>query len=130
MFLKRYKHLYAFKKYYAGYRGTIRLLSVVMILASSLGMLLPYFTSKRIIGVTELDGKSVVTYSAVIMGVIVFHHLFWYLWEKIGSRLNNNVAVDIRKDIVACIMNTQYSEIKHKSSGYYLERMNDDVFEV
>ena len=130
MFLKRYKHLYAFKKYYAGYRGTIRLLSVVMILASSLGMLLPYFTSKRIIGVTELDGKSVVTYSAVIMGVIVFHHLFWYLWEKIGSRLNNNVAVDIRKDIVACIMNTQYCEIKHKSSGYYLERMNDDVLEV
>ena len=130
MFLKRYKNLYKFKKYYIKQKRTIRTLRIVTLLASSLGMLLPYFVSKRLIGITDVNAKLVIIYSSIIMIIIVFHHIFWYLWEKIGSKLNNNVAIDIRKDIITNIMNTKYSEIKHKTSGYYLERINDDVLEV
>jgi len=130
MFLKRYKNLYKFKKYYTKYKGTIITLRIVTILASALGMLLPYFVSKRLIGITNTNAKVVIIFSIIIMSIIVFHHIFWYLWERIGSKLNNNVAIDIRKDIMNSIMNTKYSEIKNKTSGYYLERVNDDVLEV
>lgn len=130
MFLRKYKNLYKFKKYVMKYKKAIMLLRVVMLLASSLGMLLPYFTSKRLIAVNNIDAKSVVVCSVIIMSIIVFHHIFWYLWEKIGSKLNNNIAMDIRKDIISSMMNTKYNKIKANTSGYYLERINDDVLEV
>lgn len=130
MFLKRYKNLYKFKKYYNKYKNNIKILRIVTLLASSLGMLLPYFISKRLIGVTNVNAKVVITYSIIIMSIIVFHHIFWYLWEMLGSKINNNIAVDIRKDIISSIVNTKYSIIKNKTSGYYLERINDDVLEV
>ena len=130
MFLKRYKNLYKFKKYYSKQKKLISLLRIVTLLASSLGVLLPYFVSKRLIGITNTNAKLVIIYSVIIMSIIVFHHIFWYFWEMVGSKLNNNVAVDIRKDIVTSIMSTKYSVIKHKTSGYYLERINDDVLEV
>lgn len=130
MFLKKYKNLYKFKKFFNKYKKTIMILRIVMILASTLGMLLPYFISKRLIGITDINPKIVVIYSVIIMIIILFHHIFWYLWERIGSKLNNSVAFDIRDNIINDIMNTKYSTIKNKTSGYYLERINDDVNEV
>lgn len=130
MFKNRYKNLKEFKKYYKKYRKLILALIIVMILASSLGMTLPYFYSKRLIGITDNYFKQVLTYSIFIVIIITFHHLFWYLWSKLGSILTNKVANDIRNDLIERIVNTKYFDIKHKTSGYYLERINDDTLEV
>ncbi len=130
MFFKRYKNLYAFKKYYMKYKFIIIKLRLVMILASSLGMLLPYFISKRLLNVTDLNIKGVLFYSLITIAIIFFHHIFWYYWEKLGSKLNNLITKDIREDILSSLLNTKYSYIKNKTSGYYIERINDDVLEV
>lgn len=127
---KTYKNLYKFKKYYIKEKKIIKLLALVMLLASSLGLLLPYFYSKRLIGITNINKKLVVIYTTLIITIISFHHLFWYLWEKLGSILNNRVKESIRKDIVSKMIDTKYLEVKNKTSGYYLERINYDVKEV
>lgn len=130
MFKNRYKNLKEFKHYYKNYKKLILVLIIVMILASSLGMTLPYFYSKRLIGITDNYFKQVLTYSIIIIVIISFHHLFWFLWSKLGSILTNKVANDIRNDLIEKIINTKYFDIKHKTSGYYLERINDDTLEV
>lgn len=130
MFKNRYKNLKEFKNYYKKYKKLILALIIVMILASSLGMTLPYFYSKRLIGITDNYFKQVLTYSIFIVIIITFHHLFWYLWSKMGSILTNKVANDIRNDLIEKIINTKYFDIKHRTSGYYLERINDDTIEV
>lgn len=127
---RKYKNLRRFKKYYIKYKSTIIKLITVMILASSLGMLLPYQESKRLIGISEMSIKQTIEACLIIMIIIVFHHTFWYLWEKIGSLLTNKIANDVRSDIVLKFINTKYSEIKNNTSGYYLERLNDDTLEV
>lgn len=130
MIKNRYKNLKKFNKYYKKYKRLILLLVIVMVLASSLGMSLPYFYSQRLIGITDSYFKKVFIYSLVILVIITFHHLFWYLWSKLGSILTNKVANDIRNDLIEKIINTKYFDIKHKTSGYYLERINDDALEV
>lgn len=130
MFFKKYKNLKEFKKYFLTYKKTIKILITVMFLASSLGMLLPYLISKRLIGITETLPNIVIIYSILIIITILFHHIFWYLWGKIGSILTNKVSIDIRKEIFKNFVNTEYMYIKNKTSGYYLERINDDVLEV
>lgn len=130
MFFKKYKNLRKFKIYYIKYNKIIKTLVFVMLLASSLGMILPYLISKRLIGITSIKNNVVILYSILIISIIFLHHLFWYLWEKFASLLTNKVGVDIRKDIITKFIDTKYSEIKNKTTGYYLERVNDDVLEV
>ena len=127
---KKYKSLKEFKSYFGKYRKILGIVIFVMLAASSLGMILPYLVSKRLIGITETSFGTIITYSIVIMTVILFHHIFWYFWEKIASVLNNSIAADIRKDIISTFADTEYFEIQNKTTGYYLERINDDVIEV
>jgi ABC-type multidrug transport system fused ATPase/permease subunit len=101
-----------------------------MLTASSLGMLLPYFMSRRLLGIAEASYAMVLKYSAIVLSIILFHQLFVFFWEKVASVLTNKIALDIRKDVLVKFINTKYSEIKHRTSGYYLERINDDVWEV
>ena len=127
---KKYKNLKKFTGYFLKYKKTVRILIFVMLAASSLGMLCPYLVSKRLLSITDTAFDLIIKYSVILMSVILFHHIFWYLWEKLGSVLTNKIAVDIRKDIISKFIDTKYSEIKNKTSGYYLERINDDVLEV
>ena len=46
------------------------------------------------------------------------------------SNFQKKVSKDIKKDIVSNLLNTKYSAVKEKGSGYYLERLNDDVNEI
>ena len=127
---KKYKNLTKFMKYYKKQKKLICFLILVMVLSSSLGMALPYFYSKRLIGITDNYFNGVLLYSGLIILIITFHHLFWYLWEKLASVLTNKVSIDIRDDLTEKMINTNYQIMKHKTSGYYLERFNDDVDEV
>ena len=127
---KKYSNIYFFKKYYLEHKKTIGILLIVMILASSLGMVLPYLYSQRLIGITEITINTVSIFSALIIVTILFHHIFWYLWEKIASILTNKVAYSIRADISKYMLNTKYEDIKGRTSGYYLERLNEDSFDV
>lgn len=126
----KYKNLAHFKSYYWKYKRTVQVVIIVMLAASSLGMLLPYFISRRLLGIADTSYSMVIRYSAIILSIILFHHIFWFFWEKIASVLTNKIAVDIRRDIITKFTNTKYSELKQKTSGYYLERINDDVLEV
>lgn len=130
MLKNKYKSLFNFSTYYKKYKKNITCLIIVMLLASSLGLLLPYFISKRLIGITKLNSSVVLLYSGVVMLIILFHHIFWYLWDKIASLITNKVTNDIRMNLTTKMVNTYYEDIKHKTSGYYIERINNDSFEV
>ena len=128
--LNKYSNIYQFKKYYLKHKKIIAILLIVMILASSLGMVLPYLYSQRLIGITEITVNTVLTFSILIIVTVFFHHVFWYLWEKIASILTNKVAYSIKNDISKYMLNIKYVDIKEKTSGYYLERLNEDSINV
>lgn len=127
---KKYSSIYQFKKYYLKHKNIIAILLIVMILASSLGMILPYLYSQRLIGITEITINTVLIFSILIIITIFFHHIFWYLWEKIASILTNKVTYSIQNDIFKYMLDIKYVDIKKKTSGYYLERLNEDSVDV
>lgn len=124
------KNLKKFNKYFKKYRVLLKILLLSMIIASSFGLILTYFMSKRLISVTENNIVEVIKFSAFTMLVILIHHIGWYLWEKIAEKISIKVNMDIKNDIYKKIINLKYSKIKNKTSGYFLERLNDDILEV
>lgn len=128
--LKKYKNLIKFNKYYKKQKNTIKFLLFCMLTASTLGLILTYSMSQRLIAVTELNKMNVAIFSASTIIIILFHHIGWYFWEKLSAKINNKVALEIRNDLYEKLLKTKYQKIKKLSSGYYVERLNDDVTEV
>ena len=127
MFLKRFKNLRAFKPYYKKHFKLIVALFFVMLTASSAGVFLSYLMSEQLIGITSGITKTAVRFTIYILAVVTIHHINWFLWSKFAFILSKRVASEIKNDIVSNLLNTKYSEIKQNGSGYYLERLNDDV---
>ncbi len=130
MFKNKYNNLKRIMPYFKKEKKLIYILITVMILASTLGVLLPYFYSKRLMVITDTNFEMVLKYSFLIILIIFFHHIFWYFWEKLGAVLTNKVSFDIRCDLTNKITTINYQRIKSNSSGYYIERYYDDVIEV
>ena len=130
MFLKKFKHLLAFKPYYKKHAKLILALVVVMLIASSSGVFMSYLISEQLIGITSGAAQTAIRFTVYILAVVTIHHINWFLWSKFAFAISRKVSSDIKKDIVNNLLNTKYSSIKKQGSGYYLERLNDDVDEI
>ena len=130
MFFKRFKNLYQFKKYYKKYYKIIILLLIVMFVASGLGVFVSFLMSEQLIGITNENIQKAITYTIYILIAITIHHINWFLWSKFHFTLTKKISNDIRKDIVINLLNTKYSALSKQETGYYLERISDDVNEI
>lgn len=130
MFLKRFKNLCAFKSYYKKHLRLIIALLSVMLIASSAGVFMSYLMSEQLIGITSGIAKIAIRFTIYILAVVTIHHINWFLWSKFAYTLSKKVSAAIIKDIVSNLLNTKYSAIKENGSGYFLERLNDDVNEI
>ena len=130
MFLKRYKNLYRFKKYYKKHTKLIAMLVCVMLIASSMGVLLSYLMSEQLIGITDSIIDKTVKFTLFIISTVTIHHICWFLWNKFEYKLTQKILIDMRSDMISELTAIKYSSIKNKGSGYYLERINDDTIHV
>lgn len=130
MFLKRYKNLYKFKPYFAKYKGLIAILVICMVIASSMGMVLAYLMSEQLSAISNIEISNMIKFTILIVAAVFIHHLTWFYWDKISAIIGNKIARDIRKDILENTLSTKYQVVKEKSTGFYLERLNDDTNEV
>ena len=101
-----------------------------MLIASATGVFISYLMSEQLIGITNEIAKTAIKFTIYILAAVTIHHINWFLWSKFAYSLSKKVSADIRKDIVSNLLNTKYSAIKQNGSGYYLERLNDDVNEI
>ena len=127
MFFKRYKNLRLIKPYYKKHAALIATLLFVMVVASSMGMDLAWLMSEQMVSITNKIINQMVKFTILILFAVIIHHICWFLWEKFANVLSGRVAKKIRSDIILKILNTKYLAVKNNTSGYYLERLNDDV---
>ena len=130
MFFKRFKNLRTFKHYYKKYLKIIIALLAVMFIASATGVFLSYLMSEQLIGITNDLVDVAIKFTILILIAVTIHHINWFLWSKFAFLLSKKVAFDIKKDIIKNLLNTKYMSIKENKTGYYLERINDDVNEI
>ena len=130
MFFKRFKNLRAFKPYYKKHLKIIIALLTVMFIASATGVFLSYRMSEQLIGITNELVDVAIKFTIFILIAVTIHHINWFLWSKFAFLLSKKVAFDIKKDIIKNLLNTKYMSIKENKTGYYLERINDDVNEI
>lgn len=129
-FLKRYKNLRFFKPYFTKYTPLIAALICVMVIASTMGMVLAYLMSEQMVGITNQIISQMVQFTILIIAAVLIHHISWFLWNRFEYVLGGRIAKNIRADIISKTLNTKYLTVKENTSGYYLERLNDDTNEV
>ena len=127
MFLKKYKNLRTFRPYYKKYTKLILCLLFVMLIASSAGIIIGFLMSEQLLAITDMLIPQIVTYTLYILLCVTIHHTYWFLWVLIQSKLSNKIAFDIKHNIFNSLLHTKYELLIDKTSGYYLERLTDDV---
>lgn len=130
MFLKKYAHLYRFRPYFAKHRRLLGLLFGCMLIASSLGVILSYLSSRQLVAISNVNLRSMAICALLIILSVSIHHTAWFLWDRLAAQIASRVAGDIRSDLFSSLVNTQYAAVREHSVGYYLERMNDDASEI
>ena len=130
MFLKKFKNLYKFKPYFKKYKKLIIGLISVMLIASSTGVAISYLISEQLIGITNEITHQAITFTIYIMLAVTIHHINWFLWSKFHFKLTKKVAIDIRNDITNKLLDTKYLSVKDNTTGFYLERLNEDVTQI
>lgn len=130
MFKFKTSALYQLRSFLRPYQKLVLQLLVVMVLASSLGMLLPWTISQRLLALTNLDTHTLLQITIAILVIISFHHVFWFLWSKLGAKLSFSLESDLRLNLVKHLLNTQLEIANTQTSGYYIERIKEDVVDV
>lgn len=123
MFLKRFKNLRAFKPYYKKHLKIIIPLFIVMFIASSMGVLVSYLMSEQLIGITNQITKTAIKFTIYILTAITIHHINWFLWSKFAFKLQKNVSLDIKKNIVSNLLDIKYMEIKKNGIGLLFRKI-------
>ena len=108
MFFKRFKNLCAFKMYYKKHLKLIIALLFVMFIASSTGVLISYFMSQQLIGITNEAVDIAIKFTIIILIAITIHHINWFLWSKFHFLISKKISLDIKKDIISNLLNTKY----------------------
>lgn len=79
MFLKKYAHLYRFRPYFAKHRRLLGLLFGCMLIASSLGVMLSYLSSRQLVAISNVDLRSMAICALLIILSVSIHHTAWFL---------------------------------------------------
>ena len=91
MFLKKYKNLRTFRPYYKKYTKLILCLLLVMLIASSAGIIIGFLMSEQLLAITDMLIPQIVTYTLYILLCVTIHHTYWFLWVLIQSKLSNKI---------------------------------------
>lgn len=124
---KKFKNLIEFKPYFNRYKTLVFSLVGIVFLTSYVGMLLAYLLCEQLIGITSEAVDVTVKFTILILTFIVIRQLILFVWDKFQLKLAQNVALDIRRDIINHLLNTKYTTIQKNGTNFYIERLNDDA---
>ena len=130
MFTDRYPNLKRLKPYFMRQKRLLIVLLACMLTASSMGVLLSYLMSRQMIAITDISTRGMVMSTVLILITVSIHHITWFFWGKLSAVIGNRVAQNIRRDMFEASLNAKYLKVRANTTGYYLERLNEDVNEV
>ena len=119
------------KPYFKKYTKLTIFLALICMICSAITLFLTYLMSQQLLAISNHDVSKIIKITVlIIITVLCVHHVLWFLWEWIAGKISNKVAYNLRSDFVSKLVNTKYQSSKENSSGFYLERLNDDITQV
>jgi ABC-type multidrug transport system fused ATPase/permease subunit len=128
--MAKYENLKSIKRFYKGYRWLIVLFVVFTVIAGGIALAYPFITSEILMHMTGGEHKTMVEFAVILFGLVVLNAIFYFLANRFFLKVSNRVRFDIRKEAAAQIMAMKLAAVNEKGSGFFLERLSEDTFEI
>ena len=120
---KAFKYTKRARKYCALYL-------LVAILDGINGILLPVFSAKVILGITDKIINQVILSASIVFLIELFNSILLYLKVLASRKIQQAASSDLQYDLIKETMKIETSEIDKKTSGLFVDRLNKDAQEL
>lgn len=122
--LKNIKRLY---RYFKDSKGVLIIILIFTIIKSVLGVLIPLLSANLVLYLTDELWRQLLITAGIIMVINMVTSFFSIFEDKLTNRLHQSVDVAIQTNIAKELLELEVSELDAKSTGVFVERLNNDA---
>lgn len=126
----KYPNLKMLKHFYKGYGFLFCLFIFLTVAGGAVALAYPFATSRIIMDLTGGEYDGLAKFAIVLFLLIVLNTVLVYFANLLFLKISNEVRFDIRKTTAAKIMSMKLAAVNEKGSGFFLERLSEDAFEI
>jgi len=133
--MAKYPNLKSLRAFYKGHKAKIFFFILFTALAGGIALAFPFASSQILINLTggDLDnGKflTAVKFALILFGLIAAGAALEMASDFFYAKANNALFLSIRRETALKTMSMNLSAVYDKSSGFFLERLNEDSREA
>lgn len=127
---KGYKGLKKTFRFYKPYIGMFILIVLLSLLGSGVSVLSPIFEGNLVDQLTQFNLSKIIENAVWLFTVQVLAQMVYTVWYIILIRLNKNIKVDIKHELVTSLTGLETQNFDKTNSGVFISRINKDANEL
>lgn len=125
-----YPNLKSLDGFYKEHGTLFNLFVFLTVTAGAVALAYPFATSQIIMDLTGGEYEGLIKFAIVLFGLIVLNTALVYCANRLFLKISNEVRFDIRQTTAERIMSMKLANVNEKGSGFFLERLSEDTFEI
>ena len=127
---KGYKGLKKTFRFYKPYIGMFILIVFLSLLGSGVSVLSPIFEGNLVDQLTQFNLSKIIENAVWLFTVQVLAQMVYTVWYIILIKLNKNIKVDIKHELVTSLTGLETQNFDKTNSGVFISRINKDANEL
>ena len=128
--MAKYENIKSLKRFHKGYGLLIVLFIGFTVAAGGVALAYPFVTSRILMTMTDGAHRTMVEFAVILFGLVVLNTIFYFVANRLFLKISNDVRFDIRKEAADKIITMKLAAVNEKGSGFFLERLSEDTFEI
>lgn len=125
-----YKGLKKTFKFYKRHLGRFVFIIILSLMGSGLSVLIPIFEGNMVAEFTSFNVEKILYYAILTLTVSVLIEIVYTFWRWIIIKLNRNVKMEIKHELVVSLTGLETQNFDKTNSGVFISRINKDANEL
>ena len=113
-------------KYFNNVKSLLIIFTILMIICSLLSVINPIVSANMLTSLADFNIESAIILSLIIFSLAIFKDIINRFIDIIMNRINCNIMLNIRKDMIKNVFGMKISNFDNHTSGEFSERLKND----
>ena len=120
------KQLIKVLKYFNNVKKHLVIFTILMLLTSVLSIINPIVSANMLTSLADFNFEKALKFTLIVFGLAIFKDILNRVIDITMNKINGNMMINTRKDMIKNIFNMKVSNFDTHTSGEYAERLKSD----
>lgn len=120
------KQLIKVLKYFNNVKKYLVIFTILMLLTSVLSIINPIVSANMLTSLADFNFEKALKFTLIVFGLAIFKDILNRIIDITMNKINGNMMINTRKDMIKNIFNMKVSNFDTHTSGEYAERLKSD----